>query len=285
MKRHRLLKILGTLAIIGSLVATTILPVSATTKNHNPELTHVSYAPATVTTDAADYTYLYSNGNRTATFNATVDLGTQTSVYLYFEYGLTVAYGKVTARRPIRANGTYSKRVLTDIVAGVDYHYRAVIKYGTTTVTGADEVANLAVVAPGSGAIASGEIRGAAGSLTEGNANAICFAWHNPEVSDVFISKVVIEITTPGGTALSVLKVGIADDATGTNLGNEYFTGIDLNTAAITDSWADGDTGVQTKLVVLQDSASATDGWVVGKILTQNAASLVGKYYIFYVGR
>ena len=31
--------------------------------------------------------------------------------------------------------------------------------------------------------------------------------------------------------------------------------------------------------------ASATGGWVVGKILTQNAASLVGKYYIFYVGR
>jgi hypothetical protein len=34
-----------------------------------------------------------------------------------------------------------------------------------------------------------------------------------------------------------------------------------------------------------QDSASATDGWIVGQILTQNAASLVGSYYIEYVGK
>jgi hypothetical protein len=135
--------------------------------------------------------------------------------------------------------------------------------------------------------IAPGEVRSVAGSLTAGVANAIAFAWHNPEAQDILIKKVVIEVTTPGGTALSVLQVGIADDATGTNLGTEFFpaAGIDLNSAAIRDSWNATDTGVQTKYVLCQDSASATDGWIVGKILTQNASSLVGSYYVEYSGR
>lgn len=137
------------------------------------------------------------------------------------------------------------------------------------------------------GYIAHGESRSASGTLTAGNANAIFFAWHDPELQDIFVKKVVIEITTPGGTALSVGQVGIADDAAGTNIGTEFFpaAGIDLNAAAIRDSWNAGDTGVQTKFVFCQDSASATDGWVVGKILAQNAAALAGRWYVEYVGR
>ncbi len=123
------------------------------------------------------------------------------------------------------------------------------------------------------------------GSLTAGVANAIAFAWHNPELQDVLIKKVVVEITTPGGTALSVIQIGIADDAAGAGLGAEFFTAIDANAAAIRDSWLAGDTGAQTKFVFCQDFASATDGWIVGKILTQDAAALAGKYYIEYVGR
>ncbi len=136
-----------------------------------------------------------------------------------------------------------------------------------------------------SGYIAPCEVRTYSGSLTAGNANAITFAWHNPESQDILISKVVLGITTPGGTALSVIQVGIADDATGTNLGSEFFTGIDANSSAVNDSYLAGDTGAQTKWVFCQDSVSATDGWVVGKILTQNAASLAGSYYIEYVGK
>ena len=137
------------------------------------------------------------------------------------------------------------------------------------------------------GYIAQGEARSASGSLTAGNANAFFLAWHNPELQDVYIAKVVIDITTPGGTALSVGQVGIADDATGTNIGTEFFpaAGIDLNAAAVRDSWNATDTGTQTKWVLCQDSASATDGWINGQILTQNATALVGKYYIEYVGR
>ncbi len=135
------------------------------------------------------------------------------------------------------------------------------------------------------GFIASGESQMFSGSLVAGNANAIAVAFHNPYAQDAFVDKVVVEITTPGGTALSVIQVGIADDAAGTNLGSEFFTAIPANAAAILSSEVAGDTGNQVKPVLLQDSASATDGWVVGKILTQNAASLAGKYYIYLVGR
>lgn len=135
------------------------------------------------------------------------------------------------------------------------------------------------------GYISQGEIRTASGSLTAGNANAICFAWHNPEAQDILIKKVVIEVTTGGGTPGAHLDVGIADDATGTNRGTEFFDDLDLDAVAIRDSWLVGDGGQQTKYVFCQDSVSATDGWIVGQILTQNAASLVGKYYIEYAGR
>jgi len=126
------------------------------------------------------------------------------------------------------------------------------------------------------GFIAPGESRSASGRLTAGNANAIAFAWHNPELQDILIKKVTIRITTPGGTAGSLLDVGIADDAAGTNRGTEFFNDLDLNTAGISDQ--------DITPVFCQDSVSATDGWVVGKILVQNAASLVGSYYIEYIG-
>jgi hypothetical protein len=126
------------------------------------------------------------------------------------------------------------------------------------------------------GYIAPGESRSVSGRLTAGNADAIAFAWYNPEAQDILIKKVTIRITTPGGTAGSLLDVGIADDATGTNLGAEFFDDLDLNTAGISDQ--------DITAVFCQDSVSATDGWVVGKILAQNAGSLVGSYYIEYMG-
>lgn len=133
------------------------------------------------------------------------------------------------------------------------------------------------------GHIAPGESRSVSGPLTAGNADAIAFAWHNPNSQDILIKKVTIRIITPGGTAGSLLDVGIADDATGTNLGTEFFNDIDLNTAAIVKSTI-ATPGTQTVEVLCQDSASATDAYVVGKILVENASSLVGSYYIEYEG-
>ncbi len=141
------------------------------------------------------------------------------------------------------------------------------------------------VVRGNDGYVHSGEIRSVSNTLAAGNANAIGFAWHNPETQDISIKKVVLEITTGGGTVGSHLDVGIADDAAGTNGGTEFFDDLLLNTVQIDDSWVAGDGGTQTKWITCQDSASATDGWIAGQILDANAASLVGKYYIEYEGR
>lgn len=141
------------------------------------------------------------------------------------------------------------------------------------------------VMAHNVGFIAPGEVRSAYGSLTAGNANAICFSWHNPEIQDILIRKVIIEITTAGGVAGAQLDVGIADDTNGTNRGTEFFDDLDLDAAQINDSWVGGDGGTQTKWVFCEDTAAAIDDWIVGQILTQNAGALVGKYYIEYSGR
>lgn len=133
--------------------------------------------------------------------------------------------------------------------------------------------------------IAQGETRTAAGVLSAGSTNAIAFAWHNPEAQDILIKKVVIYITTIGGTAGSLLDVGIADNASGTNRGTEFFNDIDLNTSAIVDSTIATGGGTQTVWVFCQDTASATDGWIVGQILAANATNLVGSYYIEYIGK
>ena len=114
----------------------------------------------------------------------------------------------------------------------------------------------------------------------------IAFAWHNPEAQDILIKKVVLNITTKGGTATSTMDVGIADNATGTNLGAEFFNDIDVDsTAAIHDSYVAGGGGTQTLWIGCQDSASATDGWIVGQIITEKADGLVGSYYIEYIGK
>lgn len=116
----------------------------------------------------------------------------------------------------------------------------------------------------------------------------IVFAWHNPEAQDIMIKKIVVDVTTKGGTATSEIEVGIADDAVATNRGTEFFNALDADAAAcVHDSLVAGGTsfGTQDRWVLCQDSASVTDGWVVGEIKTEIANSLVGTYYVEYTGK
>jgi hypothetical protein len=114
------------------------------------------------------------------------------------------------------------------------------------------------------------------------------FAWHNPELQDIFIKKIVINRTAAGGTATAEMNVGIADNGTVDDPGTEFFNNMLVNNAAaIHDSYVAGGTsyGTQTIWVNCQDSASATGGWVVGKIDTEIANSLAGSWYIEFVGK
>ena len=119
--------------------------------------------------------------------------------------------------------------------------------------------------------IAPGEHREASGTLTAGNANAFAFAWQNPEAQPIW-AQVMVEITTAGGTAGSLLDVGSAAD--GTTHSDNLIDGADLNATNLltTSAW-----------VKLAANGGATD-YITGQILSENAASLVGKYYVRYFG-
>lgn len=128
------------------------------------------------------------------------------------------------------------------------------------------------IVEKNNGYIGKGEVRGAAGALAAGNANAFAFAWQNPETQSVIVTEITIDITTAGGTAGAVIDVG--SGATGTTASNNLIDDGDLNTIGVL---------VSDNRVTLAENGGAVD-YITGQILVQNAASLAGNYYIKYVG-
>lgn len=130
-------------------------------------------------------------------------------------------------------------------------------------------------------AVDAAEIKVVKGSLAAGNANAFAFAWQNTESVGIHVLQVVVDVTTVGGTATSVLDVGVATSATGT--GDTILDGIDINADAIYSSLSAGVSGTNaTENAHRVDANAGTNDHVTGKILVANAASLVGKYYIYY---
>lgn len=122
-------------------------------------------------------------------------------------------------------------------------------------------------------------VKVATGALTAGLANAFAFAWENPESSRILVVRVLVDVTTAGGTATSVIDVGPAAD--GTTHSDTLIDGADLNAAAIYDNIDDQGTNGLSKVGV--DENGGTTSFITGQILTANASSLVGNYYIFYV--
>jgi len=130
-------------------------------------------------------------------------------------------------------------------------------------------------------AVDAAEIKVVKGTLTAGNANAFAFAWQNPESVKIHVLQVVVDVTTAGGSATSVIDVGVATSATGT--GDTILDGIDANADAIYSSLSAGVSGTNaTENAHRVDENAGTNDYVTSKILVANAASLVGKYYIYY---
>ena len=115
--------------------------------------------------------------------------------------------------------------------------------------------------------------------LASGNANAFAFAVQNPENVDCIVTNVIVDITTAGGTASSVLDVDVVDGATDT--GDDIIDGLDLNATGISDRIKNG--GTNGGQAVKWDKKGGTNDHVTGKILAQNAASLAGQVIIEYV--
>ncbi len=115
--------------------------------------------------------------------------------------------------------------------------------------------------------------------IASGNANAFAFAVQNPEGVDCIVTNVIVDITTAGGTANSVLDVDVVANATST--GAAIIDGLDLNATGVGDRHDDaGSTGGEPKK---WDKNGGANDFVTGKILAQNAASLVGRVIIEYV--
>ena len=115
--------------------------------------------------------------------------------------------------------------------------------------------------------------------LASGNANAFAFAVQNPEKVDCIVTNVVVDITTAGGTAGSLLDIDVVDSATDT--GDDMIDGLDLNATGPHDRHDKA--GTNGGAPVKWDKNGGTNDHVTGKILVQNAASLAGKVIIEYV--
>jgi len=98
-----------------------------------------------VTTEAAT-----NVGTVTATLQgALAGLGEFTPVYVYFEYGQTVAYGTTTAEETMTAAGGFYKSI-SGLNLGVTYQYRAVVRYEEGTISGSNgSFTTLTAGAPG----------------------------------------------------------------------------------------------------------------------------------------
>ena len=119
-------------------------------------------------------------------------------------------------------------------------------------------------------------------ALSSGNANDFAAAVQNPEPADVIIVRCILDITTAGGTASSVLDVDVVGSATAT--GDDIFDGVDANATGISDSLNSTDNGTNGEGKSWKwDKKGGTNDYVTAKILTANAASLAGSLYIQYV--
>jgi hypothetical protein len=82
----------------------------------------------TVTTVAA--TGLTNTG---ATLQGTItSLGDYSTVYAYFQYGLTTSYGATTTEQT-QTTVTSFNQAISDLTISTTYHYRAVVRYGTSS--------------------------------------------------------------------------------------------------------------------------------------------------------
>jgi len=121
------------------------------------------------------------------------------------------------------------------------------------------------------------------GALSSGSQNDISFAWQNPYSYQIIVTKVIVHVATAAG-ASATMDVG--RDADGTGTGNEFLDGFDIDTAAVYNSLGEGSSGKTSSVEGLQvDGSGGTNDYITGAILDDDALSLAGNYYIFFIRR
>ena len=213
---------------------------------------------------AGQVTYAGASGLLTTEAGFTYNAGTDTLSAVQFSgggTGITGVSGTVsglTAGRVPYASGA------TTLTNEAGFEYNA----GTDTLS-ADHFS-------GDGSGLTGISTGTylvSGALTAGNTNAYAFNWQNPNAFAIIILELMVDVTTAGGTASSVIDCGSA--------ANTGAPGDDLINGAAIDT-------IGTSLSTARINVAANGGvvdWITGQILVANSAGLVGKYYIRYIAQ
>ena len=110
--------------------------------------------------------------------------------------------------------------------------------------------------------------------------NAFALAWQNPESVAILVTRILVDITTAGGTATAVLDVGPA--ASATTHSDTLLDGVDANATATYDNLLAADAGTHGLTSAKLDENGGTTDYITGQILTEAATDLVGNAYIFY---
>lgn len=138
--------------------------------------------------------------------------------------------------------------------------------------------ATIEVKLAGPGETGEGTLKVAKVALTAGAANAFAFAWQNPEASAIAVTRVLLDITTAGGTATAVLDIGTG--ATATTHSDNLIDGIDANATGLSDNITEK--GSNGKSRQRMDANGGTTDYLTGQILVEKADNLVGNVYIHY---
>ena len=128
--------------------------------------------------------------------------------------------------------------------------------------------------------LATDNVKIVTAALTAGVKDAFCLAWENPETVPILVTRILVDITTAGGTATAVLDFGAAADANTTSA--TLLDGVNADAVAIYDNLLAEDAGQNGKTVVKLDQKGGPTAFITGQILTDAASALVGNAYIFY---
>ncbi len=176
-------------------------------------VTSAAANPSITTLPAA----LINNTGATLQGNLT-SLGTYSSVFVSFEYGLTTAYGATTPDQLFTAPGNASQ-IVTGLQPSTTYHYRAVMRYNGSSTTGLD--VSFTTSGPGS---------------QQPGTDA-------PDILSIVDAKVISGYLTPGDQMYLIAYKAIYTNGTPTEPASDYFVIQVLNNGAVVGQWSLPDWG------------------------------------------
>ena len=115
--------------------------------------------------------------------------------------------------------------------------------------------------------------------FTNGAANAVAFAWQNPETNKILVVRVVVDVTT-AATLAATLNIGVSADAV--TDASDIMAAFPINAIAVKDHLTVA-AGIGKGGVYKLDEKDGTTDYITGTIKAQNSATTVANIYIQYI--